>query len=548
MITNYNNIYGDDWPYLRTVEPFTNWTDPFVEFDPSSGKTLVAKAYSPEDGNDDGRQGTEQSSLKIDGVMVPIIQINNHVVSSSDIVSMKLYYDGMFPTVDVCILDRHGLISFSDKPGFDNNLTLIMTMPGEITYKKISIDFYITSYDTSGEYIYLSGDYKLMPLEQIQLKQITCTNPDCPNDKPSTWEFLWQVAKDCNLGFASTDSCKDIKDDRYRICRGKKLKEYIKECIEYAGTDENSIFDCWVDLFGYIVLVNVSWLMTVKVDMDMLSIKINSGKRNNGDNTNDTTWTEVNRMLNNFSDQPSENNMMIASYEDLTNNNIYESGSTKHYNAWGMAGAQGDVNKLDQHDVVYKENSVEGQKYAKNYNDFQRWFFSGIEMSDGVPVLKQRSLRSNYLNRKRARVLKVTLAQANWGLQRGTLVNVSIFETEFQKKQKILTSMDSIVTDTEESEEKSDFEYSEDMEEMMNDNMENINKADAPLLNPRLSGMYYIDKMEFEFADNAQHIIQTLYLIQKYGLIETNFSSKTAPDRYSKSLDGDNAEVPEPNK
>lgn len=544
MFTNYTDIYGTD-DNLRKTPPYTNWMDPVVIFDPAEQKSIVAKNYSPSDGNDDGLSGSENSSLKVDGVTIPILKLNNHVISSSNIISVKLYYDSMFPSIDVCIYDQKQSIQFSDTPGFNNVMTLIMTMPGELTYKKISLDFYITSYSPVGEYIYASGSYKLMPLEQIKLKQIKCANPDCPNEKPSTYEFFWQVATDCKLGFAATDECQNVKDDRYRICRSKKLKEYMKECLEYAGMDENSFFDCWVDLFGYIVLVNVSWLLSVKVGYDMLEIKVNHGKRANMDDTNETEWVSVNRTINNWSDQPSENNLMISSYEEISNNNIYESGATKHYNSWGMAGAQTDINSVDQHDVVMKENSVEGQKYAKNYGDFQRWFFSGIEMSDGIPVLQQRSLRNDFFTKKRSKILKVVMSLPNWGLQRGMLINVGIYEKDPQKKQQMITQLDSYNQDTEGTDNDEDLIYSDETEELMADQ---LNKSgDVPLINTKLSGMYYIDKMEFDYDKNiSQNITQTLYLIQKDGTIETNYGTKTSDNRFSASVVG-NETQPEAN-
>ena len=70
-----------------------------------------------------------------------------------------------------------------------------------------------------------------------------------PNKYPTTYEFLHYVAvTECGLGFAATDKVKEIKDDKTRIIRSETYTEAIQKHVAFGGLDENSVFDCWVDL------------------------------------------------------------------------------------------------------------------------------------------------------------------------------------------------------------------------------------------------------------------------------------------------------------
>ena len=70
--------------------------------------------------------------------------------------------------------------------------------------------------------------------------------------KLNTYDTLLEIAKENKLGFAATKGCKDVKDERYRLVQTKTYVDYVKEIIGYGGLDEESIFDAWIDLFGYI--------------------------------------------------------------------------------------------------------------------------------------------------------------------------------------------------------------------------------------------------------------------------------------------------------
>lgn len=512
--TNYNEAN------ITEIEERYNWTDPVVYIDPTIQASGVAKGYQPDSSEESGGECNEQSSIRTDACIVPVLKVNNFVIPGEDIISIKLHYDSFLPYIDICFYDNNGDNAFSNIPGFSNVITFIMTMPGEVTYKKVSLDFYITSWSVAGDTVYCSGEYKCMPLEQVQNKQIKCTKAECPTDQPTTWELMWQIATETGLGFASSPVAppegEPIPDDsRYRICSSIKYKNYITQEIQFGGNNENEYFDCWVDLNGYIVLINTSWLMSAKVDTDELIIKVSGDSMLHSDSTPETDWIEACRTLTNHPGQTAVNSMDILKYEEITDpSGIYYGGGLRSYSGMSIGGGQSDSTMTTSFDVQLDEMSRQGQDDKSEYQQFQRWFFTGIEMSVDRPVLQQRVLRAEWFKKRRMRQLKVTLRTLNLGLQRGTLVNVMIYETDENKIRKLIDTFEQQYNPSWE-EDKERIKYTDEQTSIINDQIFKNDNTEPYFPDYRLCGMYYIDTMEFDYIEGTGTIQQTLYLLKQ---------------------------------
>lgn len=505
-----------------------NWTDMEVITDPTITKSGVVKQYSSSDNTETMKDGVGEDSTKIDGFRIPVLKLNNRVINSDDIISIKLSCEELLPSVSLMIKDDEGLNDFGNKAGFSNVITIIMTMPGEVTYKKASIDFYITSWSSYNHIIYITGEYKCVPLENVYTKQIKCTNSKCPNDRPTIWELLWQISSETGLGFASSPENPPSgnplpNDGQYRIISGAKYKDYILQEISYAGTDENYFMDVWVDIWGYLVLTNVSWVLNSDVKEYELCMQVSHNIEGTATNTSEKEWKLVNRCINNFPTQNTDNSMIIENYEELSEtDDIYYNGAMRSQAGFTIGGSCAENTSLNRSDIEYRENSIQGITDAEEYQQFQKWFFSGLEMSPDRKIIEQKTLRKEWFNKKRMRRLKVTMRNLNLGLQRGTLVNVRLFETDMHKAKKLIDNMKqhfgdlsddgSLYDDWQKEETKDDF--------VINHNDE------RPILNYMLSGMYYIDSEVYEYSDTNQQVTQTLYLIKKDDYI------MTADDRY----------------
>lgn len=507
----------------------TNRTDPIVRHDPSVKWGNVVKTLTVQNDSSEktGRQGQQIDTLKVDGIFVPIVKLNNYVLTTDHIIWMKLYNDRFTPYLDITVNDKLGDIQLRDVPGLNNVITVVITAPVDGVYKKIVLDFYITNVIYNGTTITYSAELRLLPFEKNHLKQIKfyhpspgCSAKECklgPNDHPTTYELLHVLALEAGLGFAATQQTKEIKDDRYRLAQAEKYKDIIQKHIKFGGLDENSIFDAWVDLYGYLVMVNVPWVMNEKVKPNELGIIPMANPIATSDNTNTTKADDkmVHRLITNFNGMSAENNLMIHSWDNIvdTTANFYN-GTNNTYNLMIPKGNGGE-NNVETLNITQKEISQDGINEPDEYT-FECTSFDGFEMNSLNGTLKQKRNHDKYFERIRSRMLKVTLERPNLGIERGTLISVMIFEQTAEGKRAITANTASIFGDK-----------SQDDPGVFP--MEYVTDARIALPNPAISGIYYIDGMDFEYDEDSQRIWQSLYLIKKGNL--TNLNYKTVPNK-----------------
>ena len=184
-------------------------------------------------------------------------------------------------------------------------------------------------------------------------------------------------------------------------------------------------------------------------------------------------------LTNNLTDTVNTN-LHFKVFENIINNNqIYNNGSLN--TNWYMT-SPCEENKLEQEQLQIIENSVDGVNYSKEY-EFSKTQFIGIEFSE-TPTLFKKKINQRYFEKLRAKRLKIELERHNLGLERGTLINI------------IFKEYNSSVIKT--------FDNNNDMEESIEGK-----------INIYLSGMYYIDSMEFEYVTEDHKIKQYLYVIKK---------------------------------
>ena len=333
-----------------------NFTDPYVLHDPAINFPHIAQLYMPNDMRSDEDEelignNLEYNSLKANGLMYPIVQVNTRVIDYTQIVKLVINYDELLPSIYIKIKDYNRETQIMDMPGLNNSIKVIIIPEVNYRYKSIALEFNITNCEINGIYVTYSGVYKLLAFNKEYTKEIiydgcsnnkqktsgnnadeSNTNVSCnpnQNKQPNTWELLHSIALSCELGFCSTDNCQNIKDNLPRIMSNQRYPEYIRQQMSWCGTDENNIMDCWVDLYGYLVLVNVSWLLTCDVQPDNLGIDAIVGVHTT-DNINvpKQDYTLVHRTLSNFERTECPNNLAISFYRTIINNNDLLSGTS----------------------------------------------------------------------------------------------------------------------------------------------------------------------------------------------------------------------------
>ena len=348
-----------------------------------------------------------------------------------------------------------------------------------------------------------------------------------PNKYPTTYEFLHYVAvTECGLGFATTDKVKEIKDDKTRIVRDETYAEAIQKHVAFGGLDENSIFDSWIDLYRYLVVVNFSWVMTEKITPNDLGIHPVVGLGFTDDNIEeDLQHGMAHRLLTNYKRMPELGNYLISSWKWRVNNkDIMEHGSMNEYMIGSPTSTSGN-DSINTTNIKIRGNSA--NDLVNNSCQFRNIVFSGYEYGDpedhNTPVLKQKMIHDNYFRKYRAKTLEVTLAKANFGLQRGTLINLAIFEYSELGKRQMWQNWNNIGFDNSEMPNPSSVE----LEQMFSD-------STLGFINLSVSGIYYIDGMSFEYdTKNKEHeIIQKIYLIRR-DFMPGYINSASVPKSYN---------------
>lgn len=513
-----------------------NWTDPIVWHDPTLYKGAIIKQLETDRGNKEASD-SPQSSHKIDGIYFPLIKINQRIISNDDIIYMKLYSSNILPQLFLKIKDTNDSITNLNSSGADTEIVVVITPPLNGIYKKIKLPFYIDSvYDNidNGERILTYSCTMKIPI----LKQKYTTAMNYPNKKqwpgcqtckqseqeiPNSWEMLHFIANECKLGFASTQQCKEIPDRNWRLFNSySSLEQVLIKEKEFAGTNEDeAIFDWWVDFYGYLVMINVPWVFNEKIDNKHLGIYGILGPQQTSDSQKapEPAIRLVNRTLTTSKDTTTfalSHNLLIRRYEIITDNSLYEEGTCSTFNIFQPKGANGNNGCL-RFDVQVEEQSVAG--FAVERYTTQRTFMKSVDMS-GTNRQQKKNIFKRYFQNKRAKRLVVELETCNLGLQRGTLVNVILTETNPQNKSSIIANLKNVNAQNVSGQDQLQIDPSAPLQGQSSDtspsNSEHVQNASIEIVNQGLSGLYYIDEITFEYDINEeQKIYQKLYLIKK---------------------------------
>lgn len=541
-----------------------NYTDPFVYHDPKVEKSSVAKVNEPENKKDHPEElGNENTydTKKVEGIKWPVIKVNNIVVRREAILNMEIDYTGFYPILSLSIYDFEGHIAFADVPGPNNVITVVMVPALQDVYKSISLDFYINdvSFDKESQIINYTASYKFLPLEQkmtAQLKYPGCTshlgkstnNGDkseeevsCNQEQqaqPNTWEYLHMICLDTGLGFASTDNVKDVQDRLPRIVNNMNYREYIQSQIEMSGVDEKSMFDCWIDLYRYLVIVNVYYEMNEKISFRQLGINASLGIDGTEDNAPKTRTKLVHRTLTNYTmtEEPNDLTFKTDNFKEVVDNSLIFEGYDQQTNVMPLKGCDNtdgtSANSIQQVDHKIEINSLDG----KERDDYATIVVNPctVRVDESYNTNVQRVTRDNFFMKLRSHRYEVILDKPNFGLNRGTIVNLCFFTSKASEKQMVLQEPDNAVGSTEGKIEKIDTKIGNSTpNDLIRDET-----AELPVFTK--SGFYYIDGMKFMYDSQSQEILQKLILIRRE--FEGNFVNKMSAPK----LDGDALGSPEP--
>lgn len=487
----------------------TNETDPKVIFDPTFTKTTVAKEWVPSDKTEKGATDAAVASpveenTRIDGVLIPIIKINSIVVPNADIQYMMFDYTGFKPTLDLTI--HKSVFTKLETPGMVSKVTVIMIPPVDKTYRKISVDFYIDDVSEYGQTIMYSCSMFFPILEKKWTRSIKYEG----SNKLNTFNMFKSIASECGLGLAATKQCEEIPDTKIRLMRSQTFQDIIREHTEFGGLDKNSFFMSWIDVYGYLVLCNVAWLFSKATNVNELSMHMLEGMNLTSAENNQIKYGEKTfRTFTNWKSKAKQQANYIMHYEWIIDNYSIKSFGTNNTYYTINHKVTGGNNDIVTETVHIEDKSADGQNYKDAY-DFQNIKFLGVEMAskdDGnTPILYQKQRRNAYVHQLKSKKLKIILNDLNINLERGSLVNIQIFEFDKSAKLQILNLTDNLS-------EKGNIETK--ASDSIDNKQEIINNPEIGVPNLSISGIYFIDGIEYEYKKGFEKIVQTLYLIKQ---------------------------------
>lgn len=519
-----------------------NYTDPKVCHDPTMQWEGIARLFTDQnkvnmENGEDISSHNKYDSIRIDAIEYPLIAINNRNVENHEIYKMIINYDSFLPKLYLEVFDEHQNEQKLNTTQMSGLIRVVMISPVDKVYRKILLNFRITNVlideddptrvTYSGEY-YVEG-FRQINTSLIYMKDVCSSQPNCGQGghiNANTWEMLHKIAELSGLGFAATKKCKEIDDRIVRHIYSQRYDKYIEQQLAYSGLGENNIFDAWVDLYGYLVMVNVKWIMDEDIMASDLTINHNVGIHATSNDLMDQEPEETERTLSNYNFMGAKSNAEIASYTMDVNNDSVIDGTLEKIYKIGIGGTKTNYNVVD---IQTKQDSIDGD-FIEDYNtgknrpiprfNFNDDAYTG--MKGGYNIDVQKKIRKAYFKKKRQSVLNVQLKSPNFGLQRGTLVNIAIYENDQFNKQIQFQNASNLYTKN--TNDEADVVNVPD--EM---NTRDIVLDDSALMpNFKLTGLYYIDGMKWEYEPSYGQIIQSLKLIKK-GITSGYHNKHNAP-------------------
>lgn len=504
---------------LHEPESDRNPTDPVVHHDPTDIPTGLVRNLDTEH---------EKEALKRDAIYYPLVLYNNAMLENYQIKSLTLHYDGLVPRLQLIVSDPNGSIKFANVPGYVNILTLVMTPVKDGSYKKFVLNFYIESTTDMEDNIMVNAVWYSKKLyDNTGLSTITYTgcsktnkkpihncNPSL-NKRPNTWEYLHTVASKTGLGFASTEGCRTQQDRMPRLQHNISYIDDLYRNLDYAILDENNIFDYWIDLYGYIVMVNTKAVIEREgIDATFYDIIANVGIKNDDDYTETGSMKKVMRTLTNYRNLGAVTDLQFINYRTITDmSHVTEQGvSTQIMTLYQVGQSPEANNSFKLLDITQRPNSVDEQKLSSYYDIQSRPVVSVQQGERDMERLK--TIRDSYFSKMNKELLELEMGTVNFGIQRGTLVNIMFYEYDLEKKRQIVHNASNLTVDAEENP-----KVEPDKQEPSDDSEVDLNNAikdtDIPLPDISRSGLYYVKGMKFTYDYETGDLKQFIYVIKR---------------------------------
>ena len=225
--------------------------------------------------------------ITADGVGIfPVVYYNGVPISHGDILSFRLYHDGIIPKCKVSFIDSINLIKDAGVPKDDMTFDIFINSK-TVSLKSIHLNFKLEKHRESmfGAKYTFNGTLNIPSEHDKEFKLYEQQSPTYEN--MSSYNSIIKICKDLGLGFNSNIS--DTEDKMKWVFNGDKGHQVIEHLVNKSYISDTSFMGAYIDYYYCMNYVDVE----KECKRDNSS---DSGIETGGVGTIDTT-SEITKML-----------------------------------------------------------------------------------------------------------------------------------------------------------------------------------------------------------------------------------------------------------
>ena len=180
----------------------------------------------------------ESAGLVADSIgAMPFVNYMGSAIQDRDILSLKLYHDGILPKCNISFIDSQGFMKNVGTPQDDSKFEVFINAKSN-NLKSIHLKFKVEVFKDMTEGVYvITGTLDISNLYKIKYGTINGTS----------FEVIRNLCKEVGLGFNS--NIINTNDDMTWKFNGKKTYESISEIIKHSYISETSFMAGYIDYY-----------------------------------------------------------------------------------------------------------------------------------------------------------------------------------------------------------------------------------------------------------------------------------------------------------
>lgn len=207
-------------------------------------------------------------------MQVPLIKINDYFISETEIDSMTIDSRGFLPTISLTVTFSNELFYTKNFPK-DGDIISVMIRNKNDILNPIRNDYVIVGAPSQPRLTTVKTAQTITFFGELFVPGLK-SYLGSATFKGTSMSALKEAAQRLQLGFSTNE---DDTDDTQIWIIADKPDEFIKDVTKRAWKDENSFFDCWIDVYYNLNFVNVQkQLLSAEDDVDVAATMGNIDK------------------------------------------------------------------------------------------------------------------------------------------------------------------------------------------------------------------------------------------------------------------------------